>query len=189
MAHREDEENKIETVDSVEDRGNVKMSQAGKGQETATREPDSWETDCQGCKGKDTVCKVGRGLWCTKCGMGNQEPTQSQGKQMNGEGKVSHERVTSEATKEAVAQGEVSGIDTLECDQGNSEKAKVAMARAERKKAKAQEKERKRLKNIEKSIVEDEKLREEREACDGTATINKIRAEHGPFPSRSLKIG
>ena len=52
LVHRADEENKIETVDSVEDLNNVKMSRAGKGQETATREPDSWETNCQGCKGK-----------------------------------------------------------------------------------------------------------------------------------------
>ena len=94
MVHRADEENKIETVDSVEDPGNVKMSRTGKGQETVSGDPGFGKTDCQGCKGKDTLYKSGSGLWCNSCGMGARDQTQLQGKPVNGEGRALHEGVS-----------------------------------------------------------------------------------------------
>ena len=73
--------------------------------------------------------------------MGSREQTRTQGKQMSREDKVSKVGIALEPIKETGIQGEIAGIDTSGVDEGNSGKAKVAMARAERKKAKAHEKE------------------------------------------------
>ena len=91
---------------------------------------------------------------------------------MNAEDKVSQEGVALEPTKEVAIRGEVTGIDISGIDEGKLERAKIAIARAERKKAKAQER-----------VREKEKGAEEQ----GIGEIEKIRADHGPFPSRMAK--
>ena len=58
--------------------------------------------------------------------MGTQEQTQPQGKQMSEEDKISQEGVTLELTTEAVAKGELTGIDLPGSDKGDSEKVKMA---------------------------------------------------------------
>ena len=187
MVQRADEENKIETVDSMKNLGNVKMSRAGKGQETVTRDPDFWETDCQGCKGKDTVCKSGSRIWCTKCGMGAQEQAQPQGKQMSGGDKALQEGVSLESTKEVIIRGEVTGVDTSGDDRGDLDKAKIARARAERKTAKQQERDRKAAKKYEDVKAQNEKYYKEQGEFHGEGSIKKVIAAHGPFRSRYVK--
>ena len=176
-------------VDSAEDLSNVKMSRAGKGQERVTRNPHFGKKDCQGCKGKDTLCKSGSGLWCTRCGMRVREQTQLQGKQANGEDKVPQENITLQSTKEAAIPGGVTGIDTSEGDQGKSGKDEIAQTRAKRREAKEREKDRKWAEKMARVKAENENYarKVEREAVEqGAGKIQKVIAEHGVLPRRAV---